>query len=173
LVEWEDMPRWRIIDKTLGLDMAEPPETYHTSPHLFTDLDIPAGATGTLPKADRTRAGLGAEVEEDLGGGRRKGRTRATTVERPAATRTPRRRRRRTGEGDDTATAAPAAPAVSTEDAPVRSRSRRRSAEARPSEAPSTELRFTAARSTEDSEAPGAAPARRRRRRRPASPAGE
>ena len=34
-VDWEDMPRWRIIDKTLGLDMPEPPETYHTSPHLF------------------------------------------------------------------------------------------------------------------------------------------
>ena len=30
-VDWEDMPRWRIIDKTLGLDMPEPPETYHTS----------------------------------------------------------------------------------------------------------------------------------------------
>ena len=30
-VDWEDMPRWRLIDKTLGLDMPEPPETYHTS----------------------------------------------------------------------------------------------------------------------------------------------
>ena len=40
-VDWDDMPRWRIIDKTLGLDMPEPPETYHTSPHLYTDLDIP------------------------------------------------------------------------------------------------------------------------------------
>jgi superfamily II DNA/RNA helicase len=72
-VDWEDMPRWRIIDKTLGLDMPEPPETYHTSPHLFEDLSIPDGVTGTLPSADRTRAGLGAEVEEDLGGGRRRG----------------------------------------------------------------------------------------------------
>jgi superfamily II DNA/RNA helicase len=67
-VDWEDMPRWRIIDKTLGLDMAEPPETYHTSPYLFTDLDIPTDISGTLPTADRTRAGLSAEVEEDLGG---------------------------------------------------------------------------------------------------------
>ena len=70
-VDWEDMPRWRIIDKTLGLDMPEPPETYHTSPHLFTDLSIPESANGTLASANRTRAGLGAEVEEDLGGGRR------------------------------------------------------------------------------------------------------
>ena len=67
-VDWEDMPRWRIIDKTLGLDIPEPPETYHTSPYLFTDLNIPDGVTGTLPTASRSRAGLGAEVEEDLGG---------------------------------------------------------------------------------------------------------
>ena len=69
-VDWDDMPRWRIIDKTLGLDMPEPPETYHTSPHLYTDLDISPEITGTLPTAERTRAGLSAEVEEDLGGGR-------------------------------------------------------------------------------------------------------
>jgi superfamily II DNA/RNA helicase len=67
-VDWEDMPRWRIIDKTLGLDLPEPPETYHTSPHLFTDLSIPDDAAGSLPSAQRTRAGLRAEVEEDLGG---------------------------------------------------------------------------------------------------------
>jgi len=69
-VDWDDMPRWRIIDKTLGLDMPEPPETYHTSAHLYTDLDISQEVTGTLPTAERTRAGLSAEAEEDLGGGR-------------------------------------------------------------------------------------------------------
>ncbi|WP_433529986.1 DEAD/DEAH box helicase [Micromonospora sp. CA-263727] len=69
-VDWDDMPRWRIIDKTLGLDMPEPPETYHTSAHLYTDLHISTEVTGTLPTAERTRAGLAAEVEEDLGGGR-------------------------------------------------------------------------------------------------------
>ncbi len=44
-VDWEDMPRWRLIDKSLGLDMPEPPETYHTSPWLYTDLSIPADVT--------------------------------------------------------------------------------------------------------------------------------
>ncbi|MFY1673407.1 DEAD/DEAH box helicase [Plantactinospora sp. WMMB334] len=67
-VDWDDMPRWRIIDKTLGLEMPEPPETYHTSAHLYTDLEIPTDVAGTLPSAERTRAGLSAEVEEDLGG---------------------------------------------------------------------------------------------------------
>ncbi|HEY7174042.1 MAG TPA: DEAD/DEAH box helicase [Micromonosporaceae bacterium] len=70
-VDWEDMPRWRLIDKSLGLDLPEPPETYHTSPWLYSDLDIPADVTGTLPTDARTRAGLSAEKEEDLGGGRR------------------------------------------------------------------------------------------------------
>ncbi len=72
-VDWEDMPRWRLIDKSLGLDMPEPPETYHTSPYLYTDLSIPTDVSSTLPSADRTRAGLGAEKEEDLGGGRSRG----------------------------------------------------------------------------------------------------
>ncbi|OON29789.1 MULTISPECIES: DEAD/DEAH box helicase [unclassified Micromonospora] len=72
-VDWDDMPRWRIIDKTLGLEMPEPPETYHTSPHLYTDLAISRDVTGTLPTAERTRAGLSAEVEEDLGGRSRRG----------------------------------------------------------------------------------------------------
>jgi len=124
-VDWEDMPRWRIIDKTLGLDMPEPPETYHTSAHLFADLGIDPAVSGTLPTAGRTRAGLGAEVEEDLGGGRRPRRGTAP-AERPA--RAPRTRTRR--DGPDVAT--PTAPAVeSTEDgeAPgrrARTRTRRR-----------------------------------------------
>jgi len=97
-VDWEDMPRWRIIDKTLGLDMPEPPETYHTSPHLFEDLGIDPAVSGTLPKGDRTRAGLGAEVEEDLGG-TRKPRRGEKPVERPAQPRT--RTRTRTRRGAD------------------------------------------------------------------------
>ncbi|GAA2519638.1 DEAD/DEAH box helicase [Pilimelia columellifera] len=67
-VDWEDMPRWAIINKHMGLELPVPPETYHTSPYLFTDLDIPTDVSSTLPSAERTRAGLGAEVEEDLGG---------------------------------------------------------------------------------------------------------
>ncbi|MDG4821303.1 DEAD/DEAH box helicase [Asanoa sp. WMMD1127] len=90
-VDWDDMPRWRIIDKTLGLDMPEPPETYHTSAWLYEDLDIPTDVTGTLPTAERTRAGLSAEKEEDLGGGRRRGP--AARTERPARSRSRSRRR--------------------------------------------------------------------------------
>ncbi|WP_172120236.1 DEAD/DEAH box helicase [Actinomyces faecalis] len=66
-VDWDDVPRWRLIAKALGLPVEEPVETYHTSDHLFSDLDVPEGVTGTLPKDQRTLAGLAAEEIEDLG----------------------------------------------------------------------------------------------------------
>ncbi|GIF06298.1 DEAD/DEAH box helicase [Actinoplanes siamensis] len=81
-VDWEDMPRWVLIDKSLALGMPEPPETYHTSPALYADLDIPSDISGTLPTAERNRAGLSAEVEEDLGGGGRGRRSRGDRGDR-------------------------------------------------------------------------------------------
>jgi superfamily II DNA/RNA helicase len=67
-VDWEDVPRWQLINKALGLPFHDPIETYHTSEHIYTGLGIPEGTKGTLPRAARTRAGLGAEELEDLGG---------------------------------------------------------------------------------------------------------
>ncbi|MDO5627409.1 MAG: DEAD/DEAH box helicase, partial [Mobilicoccus sp.] len=67
LVDWDDMPRWGLIDKALDLGMPEPVETYSSSEHLFADLDIDPKVTGRLPKSARTRAGLAAEEVEDLG----------------------------------------------------------------------------------------------------------
>ena len=75
-VDWDDVPRWSLISKALGLGVSEPLETYHTSPHLYTDLDIPEDVTGRLPRAQRTREGLSAEKIEDLGGSSRGGRGR-------------------------------------------------------------------------------------------------
>ncbi|KKJ96203.1 DEAD/DEAH box helicase [Micromonospora sp. HK10] len=104
-VDWDDVPRWRIIDKTLGLEMPDPPETYHTSPHLYTDLDISREISGTLPTAERTRAGLAAEVEEDLGGRPRRGERDRGGRRGDSRGREPRR-----GRGGD----APATPAEAT-----------------------------------------------------------
>ena len=67
LVDWDDVPRWTVINKALGLAFHEPVETYSTSPHVYTGLGIPTTVTGKLPRADRTRAGLEAEQIEDLG----------------------------------------------------------------------------------------------------------
>jgi superfamily II DNA/RNA helicase len=68
LVDWDDIPRWKLICDKLALPFHEPVETYSTSPHLYLELDIPSEAGPTLPRGDRTRAGLGAEEIEDLGG---------------------------------------------------------------------------------------------------------
>jgi superfamily II DNA/RNA helicase len=71
-VDWDDIPRWQLINKALELDFNDPVETYSSSPHLFSDLGIPEGTKGVLPRSERTRAGLDAEQLEDLGepGGR-------------------------------------------------------------------------------------------------------
>ena len=66
-VDWDDLPRWGLINQTLGLPFYEPPETYSSSEHVYTGLGIPKGVTGRLPKAAQTREGLGAEAIEDLG----------------------------------------------------------------------------------------------------------
>ncbi|MDO5060220.1 MAG: DEAD/DEAH box helicase [Actinomycetaceae bacterium] len=121
-VDWDDVPRWGLISKALNLGVPEPLETYHTSAHLYVDLDIPEEVSGRLPRAKRTRAGLAAEAYEDVSGkGRRSaGRSRqrssagskagskaggragssrgrsAKSAEGTAAARRPRRRVRRT-----------------------------------------------------------------------------
>ena len=57
-VDWEDVARWQMIDRALKLPFKDPIETYSTSDHVYTGLNIPAGTGGTLPKASRTREGL-------------------------------------------------------------------------------------------------------------------
>ena len=111
-VDWDDVPRWSLISKALGLGVPEPLETYHTSPHLYTDLDIPEDVTGRLPRAQRTREGLSAEKIEDLGGSSRGGRGRGRggrssarsggRGERPASGERTRTRRRTRKDGDQT-----------------------------------------------------------------------
>ncbi|MFZ1288077.1 MAG: DEAD/DEAH box helicase, partial [Candidatus Phosphoribacter sp.] len=79
LVDWEDMPRWSMIDRQLDLGIPEPVETYSSSEHLHADLDIPSGLKGYLGKEQQTRAGLGAEELEDLGETGRSGGRRGTS----------------------------------------------------------------------------------------------
>ncbi len=67
LVDWADLTRWHLINKTLGLAFHEPIETYSSSEHVYTGLNIPKGANGRLAKSKQTRAGLSAEAVEDLG----------------------------------------------------------------------------------------------------------
>ncbi|MDQ6715118.1 MAG: DEAD/DEAH box helicase, partial [Actinomycetota bacterium] len=66
-VDWDDIPRWGMINRQLDLGIPEPVETYSSSEHFYSQLDIPEGVTGRLKRSEQTRAGLGAETLEDLG----------------------------------------------------------------------------------------------------------
>ncbi|MFG3408160.1 DEAD/DEAH box helicase [Streptomyces sp. NPDC048142] len=122
LVDWDDIPRWQLINKALDLKFPDPPETYSTSPHLFEELGIPAGTKGVLPRGERTRAGLRAEEVEDLGETGGRGRKAAAPApareEREPRTRTPRQRRRTRG-GSAAKESAATVPAPAKEAAPV------------------------------------------------------
>jgi superfamily II DNA/RNA helicase len=85
-VDWRDMHRWKMINDALSLGMAEPAETYSTSDHLYTDLDIPRDAKGILPDALRGgREGLEAEAMEDIGEtGKTRSRSSSRGSRRPA-----------------------------------------------------------------------------------------
>jgi superfamily II DNA/RNA helicase len=67
LVDWSDLQRWKLINDALGLGQPDLEETYSTSAHLYSALQIPEGAKGTLPAAERRRLGLEAEDLEDIG----------------------------------------------------------------------------------------------------------
>ncbi|MEV7347264.1 DEAD/DEAH box helicase [Streptomyces sp. NPDC093544] len=186
LVDWDDIPRWQLINKALDLGFPAPPETYSTSPHLFEELNIPVGTKGVLPRAERTRAGLAAEQVEDLGetGGRggprgRGGRSAAPAPvvererERPARTPRSRRRTRNGAPMDETATS----PEVTTEaaEAPAheprtprrRRRTRNGASELVVVAEPSTEAAETAV-ATAEGVTDEPAKSRRRRTRKPA-----
>ncbi len=123
-VDWDDVPRWGLIARTLDLDIVEPVETYHTSEHLYEDLSINPDVTGRLPRSKRTLEGLDAEKLEDVdgkGGGNGRDRNRSgrgnggrnssdrgrgrgsnsgsNSDSKPASQRRPRKRTRRTSSG--------------------------------------------------------------------------
>ncbi|GAA4066694.1 hypothetical protein GCM10023065_18790 [Microbacterium laevaniformans] len=55
-VDWDDLHKWALINRALEFGQPEPVETYSSSPHLYTDLDIPAGTKGRIAKAPKTEA---------------------------------------------------------------------------------------------------------------------
>ncbi|MGB7146575.1 DEAD/DEAH box helicase, partial [Mycobacterium sp.] len=63
LVDWDELPRWTMIDKALGLGCPNPAETYSNSPHIYVELDIPTevqaavGAPRKSPAKKTTSSG--------------------------------------------------------------------------------------------------------------------
>jgi superfamily II DNA/RNA helicase len=81
-VDWDDLHKWALINRALEMGIAEPVETYSSSPHLYTDLDIPEGTKGRLPGTSpkvREAAPRSATAGRSEGGSREGGRTRNRT----------------------------------------------------------------------------------------------
>ncbi len=131
-VDWEDVARWQMIDRALKLPFKDPIETYSTSDHVYTGLNIPAGTKGTLPKSSRTRAGLSAETVEDLGETGKKRKDAGSHTDRKGDRKTKRddAPRRRGGDSpktkDDSPKTKDDSPKTKDDDAPKRKRQRRR-----------------------------------------------
>jgi superfamily II DNA/RNA helicase len=166
-VDWADGYRWGMINKALDLPFPEPEETYSTSDVLYAELDIPRTATGRLPRSERTREGLNAEVLEDLG----------ETGRKPAGRGDKRPDSRGDSRGDRPRSGARTSsePSTATESGrPPRQRQRRRTRSgvattdtAEGATSTTTAPGATTSTATAPAEgANGAAPARRRRSRR-------
>jgi len=52
-VDWDDLHKWSLINKSLEMGIPEPLETYSSSSHLFEDLQIAPGTKGRLNGGDR------------------------------------------------------------------------------------------------------------------------
>jgi superfamily II DNA/RNA helicase len=107
-VDWDDLHKWALINRALEFGQPEPIETYSSSPHLYTDLDIPEGTKGRLVTAPKAAPAPKAEKPESTDG------TDAT------AEGAPRRRRRRRGgsaaSGEQGASSEPRAEGAGTHD---------------------------------------------------------
>ncbi|OBB39430.1 DEAD/DEAH box helicase [Mycobacterium sp. 852002-51961_SCH5331710] len=84
LVDWDEMARWAMIDKALNLGCPDPAETYSSSPHLYSELGIPAEATGTVGEPVKVQSSRRAPAE--------------TSADAPARKRNRNRRRTRGGK---------------------------------------------------------------------------
>jgi superfamily II DNA/RNA helicase len=120
LIDWDEVARWQMIDKALGLGHPDPAETYSSSAHLYEELDIPAEVTGAIGPSRPAKAAKRAPRD---------------AAEAPARTRTKSRRRTRGGKPvsghPETEKAAPTAdradtPAAADGEQPTRRRRRRR-----------------------------------------------
>ncbi|HEY8590367.1 MAG TPA: DEAD/DEAH box helicase [Naasia sp.] len=91
-VDWDDLHKWSLINRGLDFGQPEPTETYSSSPHLFTDLDIPAGTRGRLAghtpeqRVAEPRQESSDSAGRDGGRGRSRSRTRTRSAGSTAGT---------------------------------------------------------------------------------------
>jgi superfamily II DNA/RNA helicase len=73
-VDWDDLHKWALINKALEFGQPEPTETYSSSPHLYTDLNIPTDAKGRLKSTPPTKTDDGQHTGRS-GGSQSSGRS--------------------------------------------------------------------------------------------------
>jgi superfamily II DNA/RNA helicase len=124
-VDWADIHRWKMINKTLDLPFDDPQETYSTSEHFFHDQGIPPGTKGRIvPEKPREPREPRDQRGADRGGRGGRDGDRRERGDRPQRDRS--RSRSRSGEtvkGESTPAAASDKPAG---DGAPRTRNRRR-----------------------------------------------
>jgi superfamily II DNA/RNA helicase len=79
-VDWDDMHKWSLINRALDMGQPEPVETYSSSPHLYSDLDIPTGSKGRLKPSPAPKVEVAAShpPREQRSSDRQRTRTRGT-----------------------------------------------------------------------------------------------
>ncbi len=109
-VDWDDLHKWALINRALEMGIDEPQETYSSSEHLFTDLNIPPGTKGRLkstptPRPEKRagngprRSGSNRSSGSNKGSGSRQQSSGGAERSSGGSQRTRQRRRRRSGEG--------------------------------------------------------------------------
>ncbi|EPR75749.1 ATP-dependent RNA helicase [Leifsonia rubra CMS 76R] len=101
-VDWADMLKWTHINKALDMGIPEPTETYSSSPHLFSELDIPAGTKGRLPGSHAPAVRAAAPASAGGRGASASGRGRDSQRSGDSSSRPPRNRSRSTGSDSGT-----------------------------------------------------------------------
>jgi superfamily II DNA/RNA helicase len=100
LVDWDELARWSLIDTALGLECPDPAETYSSSPHLYTELDIPTDASGRLGAARKpAKKPTGPKGDNRASGSSKSSALRASGSSKSSEDRSATRSRRRTRGG--------------------------------------------------------------------------
>ena len=103
-VDWDDLHKWALINRALEMGIDEPQETYSSSEHLFSDMNIAPGTKGRLKATPTPRPEKRAGTPPRSRGSRPSGSNQRSSAQGSSAQgssdgRTRQRRRRRSGEG--------------------------------------------------------------------------
>ncbi len=103
-VDWDDLHKWALINRALEMGIDEPQETYSSSEHLFSDMNIAPGTKGRLKATSTSRPEKRSGTPPRSRGSRPSGSNQRSSAQGSSAQgssdgRTRQRRRRRSGEG--------------------------------------------------------------------------